>query len=688
MSQPSRPHPSSRPTQPGKASSAKSLRKEVLTRSSIAVSAAGSATSEESCTQKGPTVEVLQKVREWSADELPPRKITSEDEDSDASTEGECAGRGRPSMIPFISTRRKGVEMDVATKLANDMLLKAKEALEKSGNLKTEIKLTVIDSLQTLYDTCLALSDSRSRHKYNLERERTRHAQELVRAERAHTESVSKLTASLTKELQSARSDIKANLESTEAVRRWLGYETQEPYAKISALLATSQAMEKRLNTLHTSLADIPRTTEGKRSNKELEKLQTGVDNLSRQLDSLRREITTIKTSTESTAEDTKKALSTLVSSEDKATAAAALKETQATTKSQKILQESINDLATQVRQIKTAHANTPPPPPIELGEHLQPITESLEAVKSDIRTLKENLQHQQQAPPATSLAEELSSSGQSKVASYAEVAAKKKPVLKPNHTLIISSPDPLKTGEKVIEEIRLALDPRKTGAKVDRIRTGKNQKVILSCGTKEDLKLVEDRVKNHSKLKAEIAKTSLPLVIVKDVMAYHTDKEIEEQLAVQNAHLLKILSPKAIHIRVRSRKKTRNPLQCHVILEVSAPVHKRFTEEGHLYIGIQRRPVEDQSPLVQCAKCLGYGHTRAHCQEAQSFCSHCGGKHTWEECNRRKDGVKPACRNCKMAGDKNPDTLPQHAHNAYSPDCPERHKWDAIARTKINYSC
>ncbi|KAJ0172482.1 hypothetical protein K1T71_011621 [Dendrolimus kikuchii] len=323
-------------------------RRCVLTRSSIAVSAAGSATSEESCTQKGPTVEVLQKVREWSADELRPRKITSEDEDSDASTEGECAGRGRPSMIPFISTRRKGVEMDVATKLANDMLLKAKEALEKSGNLKTEIKLTVIDSLQTLYDTCLALSDSRSRHKYNLERERTRHAQELVRAERAHTESVSKLTVSLTKELQSARSDIKANLESTEAVRRWLGYETQEPYAKISALLANSQAMEKRLNTLHASLADIPRTTEGKRSNKELEKLQTGVDNLSRQLDSLRREITTIKTSAETTAEDTKKALSTLVSSEDKATAAAALKETQASTKNQKILQESINDLATQ----------------------------------------------------------------------------------------------------------------------------------------------------------------------------------------------------------------------------------------------------------------------------------------------------------------------------------------------------
>ncbi|GBP26452.1 hypothetical protein EVAR_85954_1 [Eumeta japonica] len=37
------------------------------------------------------------------------------------------------------------------------------------------------------YEIVLALSDSRSRHKYNLEAERTKHAQELVRIERATT---------------------------------------------------------------------------------------------------------------------------------------------------------------------------------------------------------------------------------------------------------------------------------------------------------------------------------------------------------------------------------------------------------------------------------------------------------------------------------------------------------------------
>ncbi|GBP83806.1 hypothetical protein EVAR_56989_1 [Eumeta japonica] len=42
--------------------------------------------------------------------------------------------------------------------------------------------------------------------------------------------------------------------------------------------------------------------------------------------------------------------------------------------------------------------------------------------------------------------------------------------------------------------------------------------------------------------------------------------------------------------------------------------------------MGLQRRPVWDQSPLAQCSHCLGYGHSRRFCKEASEKCAHCVG--------------------------------------------------------------
>ncbi|CAG5030453.1 unnamed protein product [Parnassius apollo] len=48
--------------------------------------------------------------------------------------------------------------MDMATKEANEMLLRGKEALEMAGNMKRECKLTALDSLQSLYEMFMALA--------------------------------------------------------------------------------------------------------------------------------------------------------------------------------------------------------------------------------------------------------------------------------------------------------------------------------------------------------------------------------------------------------------------------------------------------------------------------------------------------------------------------------------------------
>ncbi|GBP26445.1 hypothetical protein EVAR_85947_1 [Eumeta japonica] len=237
-------------------------------------------------------------------------------------------------------------------------------------------------------------------------------------------------------------------------------------------------------------------------------------------------------------------------------------------------------------------------------------------------------------------------------------------------------------TGEHVLQIIREAIDTKKSGAKVERVRKARNQKVILKCSTKEDMEAIQNKMRSRKEIKVEAAKAANPLLIMKGVMAYHKDADIIENVLAQNKHLVKDINLKEVTIRVRYRKRARNQLQCHPVLELSPSVHKRFLEAGKLYIDLQKVAVYDQSPLVQCAKCLGFGHTKAVCGEKTATCSYCADKtHEWEKCPRRKQNEEPKCKNCWENGIKT-----EANHEAFSNKCKVRQKWDEIARSRIAY--
>ncbi|CAG4936411.1 unnamed protein product [Colias eurytheme] len=160
----------------------------------------------------------------------------TQDEMETSSVGSETSIERRVSLLYTYPKRGTGGEMDVATKVANDMLLRGKESLETAGNMKRENKTVALNSLQGLYETVLSLADSRSRHKFNLEKERSRHAQELVRVERAHSAEVKQIKEALLSEVSLARAGITETLKETQAVRSWLGYETVEPFSQLKEL--------------------------------------------------------------------------------------------------------------------------------------------------------------------------------------------------------------------------------------------------------------------------------------------------------------------------------------------------------------------------------------------------------------------------------------------------------------------
>ncbi|CAH2216679.1 jg22557 [Pararge aegeria aegeria] len=159
-----------------------------------------------------------------------------------------------------------------------------------------------------------------------------------------------------------------------------------------------------------------------------------------------------------------------------------------------------------------------------------------------------------------------------------------------------------------------------------------------------------------------------------------NSDEDILCALQRQNAHILGGVPEGEYRTVVRYRRRARNPLECHVVLQVSPPVWQSLTKTGKVHIDLQRVQVEDQSPLIQCTKCLAYGHGRKLCTEAVDQCSHCTGLHLRKDCPHWMAGDAATCCNCKGA------KLDQGNHNAFSKDCPIRQNWDKLARSSVAY--
>ncbi|KAF9787528.1 hypothetical protein SFRURICE_000378 [Spodoptera frugiperda] len=436
-------------------------------------------------------------IQDWEQCGIsPPRQIVSDEESSVASSAGQVARPERKSMLYRTPRRGTGVEMDLATREANGLLQKGKDALEAALNMKRECKVTAYECLQGLYETVLSLADSRARHKYNLERERSRHAQELVQVERAHTRDVMALKA----ELSLMRSDLTDTKKEAKGIREWLGHETLEAFkgikevkeeVKLSNLNNIKEHEKTRLCAVGT-----PGDPKWDSMGEGLSKIERNILNLSNQLDVLRKVLQQMKNDL-NRPKDTP---TSQVSESDLLTSAK--------------FEVEIDKLQKLLAEVKDKPTPIPPPPPqrpitLNIEQHLRPISERLEMVSADIRVLRDK-EPSVQTQTVPSLDAELAvvevkktlqdiqkgvadlgkvekpTQQQQGPKTFAQVASTPKPPkpLQPNHTLIVSSTDPTHTGDNVIERIRVALDLKTSGARVDTVRKARNQKVILSHNT------------------------------------------------------------------------------------------------------------------------------------------------------------------------------------------------------------
>ncbi|XP_045532183.1 uncharacterized protein LOC123719859 [Pieris brassicae] len=245
-------------------------------------------------------------------------------------------------------------------------------------------------------------------------------------------------------------------------------------------------------------------------------------------------------------------------------------------------------------------------------------------------------------------------------------------------HSVVVAPKSATDTAEETMQNIRHLLNAKDEGWQVENIRRARDGKVIMGCRTEEERNKLKEKLGEQMTVKD--TQNKKPLVRVKNLLSCNSIEDISRAIKNQNKNVTAHLEERDLEITEKYRKKARNPLESHVVLQVTPKLWQSLTTAGRIHVDLQRVWVEDQSPLVQCTMCLGYGHTRRHCKNETEVCSHCGGAHMRADCQMHKEGKPPSCVNCKTVKGKNAE------HGAFSQSCPTRQGWDKAARQSYAY--
>ncbi|GBP97437.1 hypothetical protein EVAR_61143_1 [Eumeta japonica] len=203
---------------------------------------------------------------------------------------------------------------------------------------------------------------------------------------------------------------------------------------------------------------------------------------------------------------------------------------------------------------------------------------------------------------------------------------------------------------------------------------------VVLSCSSVEDAKKIEERLKiRGADLKVAKPEMRLPTVIIRDVLRVNSDEDIVRSLRTQNRHLSEGLDWDKVRARVCYRRRARNDLECHPVLEVSPELYHRLIKAGFVYVG-SKGARYGTSPRWCSVRAVSDTDTASVLQRSvREVRALRRGAH-WRNMPGPKGWRAPKCVNCTKAGCE--DT----AHGAFSSECGVRAKWDDMARSKVAY--
>nr|CAI5842853.1 unnamed protein product [Callosobruchus analis] len=229
---------------------------------------------------------------------------------------------------------------------------------------------------------------------------------------------------------------------------------------------------------------------------------------------------------------------------------------------------------------------------------------------------------------------------------------------------------------ERDIKRSRLEGDGKGRREREERKKRKKTVKIDNEAKGREKLqKVVKEKLGN--KFSVNQQQKLNPRIMIRNVkLQQHTD----ESFAVNFISANELTDFNASDIKVVVKFKALEKDHYNIVLEVPPLLRKRLVDRGFAYFGWKRCSVGDNLYIVQCHKCMKFGHHQQNCRGSE-VCSKCSGEHSVKKCV--SDEMK--CVNCSMYNNKYKSKLSTN-HLATDNHCPMYQNYVLQLRSRINY--
>ena len=297
------------------------------------------------------------------------------------------------------------------------------------------------------------------------------------------------------------------------------------------------------------------------------------------------------------------------------------------------------------------------------------------DVVREEIAKLREELVRRPAAAAAASEAP----------VSYAAAAAKRTKVKTPvSRPAIVLKPaaDDVKSSKDVLNVWKKSVSFKDATFAPARVQSVSNGCVRVEFDDVHQRDATLTKLQSVTSVSAEAARRARPLLIIKGISKDVRSEDVVGLVRQQNPS---VQPSSDDDLRVRFVRRNRKDELFNLVVEASPVVRVQLLELGRLNIDHQRVHVSDFSSLVQCYKCLGFGHTRNKCASEEQRCSHCAASgHYFASCPDKADESKLKCFNCNKSG-----RASDCKHSATSAKhCPQIRTMQKRIASRTDYGC
>ena len=227
----------------------------------------------------------------------------------------------------------------------------------------------------------------------------------------------------------------------------------------------------------------------------------------------------------------------------------------------------------------------------------------------------------------------------------------KNKPI---EHPVIIKAADTASDKES-IDLKKVVFDQLKpVKSKIDVMKVSRSRdSLILKVRNSEQQALMIENLKKQPKIQADKPKDRIPSILITEI---EREPELDTKEKIEKYIMSELVANEGVkeentNIKVTLCNPRFHTIRC--IVNFDAPTTKTVLNKGSVKIGYKICPVSKTVKVVQCTRCLKYGHFEKNkdgtlaCRGTPS-CNFCAGNHSETDCPKDKSKTENRkCLNC-----------------------------------------